>query len=135
LSGSIRCDLLVGAGGHALTDVGDDERMDELLTVDDVSRITRLSKYTIRATIREGELKATKLRGRFLVEPADLEAWIDAGRVRPDPVIPRPFDVPSGGYQELAKRRRASRPPDGAREGMKELSAREAVKRRRTGST
>src|SRR4051794_25913793 len=103
-----------------------------MLTVEDVARLTRLSVYTIRAAVGAGELPATKLRGRIRVNPDDLQAWINACRIAPAPVIPRRA-VPPGGYRELVRRRRASRPPEGPREAMKELSAREAVKRRRTG--
>jgi excisionase family DNA binding protein len=102
-----------------------------LLTVDDVARITRLSKYTIRAAIREGELKASKLRGRFLIEPADLQAWIDAGRVQPNPATRSDRDLPPGGYRELVKRRGSAVPSSGPREAIKALNAREDAQRKR----
>lgn len=53
-----------------------------MLTVDDVARITRLSKITIRAAVRDGDLSATRLRRRILVSSDDLAAWIDSGKVR-----------------------------------------------------
>jgi excisionase family DNA binding protein len=87
---------------------------EEMLTVDDVARITRLSKYTIRAAIRDCELVATKLRGRFLVDPADLVEWVDSGRVHPDGTmvrgqvpIPRPVrPTPAGGARQAVRERR-----------------------------
>jgi excisionase family DNA binding protein len=54
-----------------------------LLTVEDVARITQLSVYTVRAAVRDCELVATKIRGRIRVDPIDLQAWIDAGRIQP----------------------------------------------------
>lgn len=61
----------------------------EMLTVDDVARITRLSKVTIRAAVRDGELVATRLRRRILVHPDDLAVWIDSGKVTADGAIDR----------------------------------------------
>lgn len=55
----------------------------ELLSVDDVARITGLSMYTIRAAVRAGELSGCKLRGRIRVHPDDLAAWIDESRIQP----------------------------------------------------
>jgi excisionase family DNA binding protein len=93
--------------------------MEQLLTVADVARITKLSVYTIRAAVREGELAATKLRGRVLVKPEDLQAWIDANRIQPAPVRSQYPEIPPGGYRELVRRRRASQPPEDARETVK----------------
>lgn len=57
----------------------------------DVAEITGLSSYTIRAALREGELRGSKRRGRYLIHPDDLAAWIDEGRV-----VPRGGTVPRG---------------------------------------
>jgi excisionase family DNA binding protein len=54
--------------------------MTEMLTVDDVARLVGLTSYTVRAAIRDGELRAAKLRGRWRVQRDDLAAWIDAGQ-------------------------------------------------------
>lgn len=55
--------------------------MTELLSPDDAAQIVRLSAYTVRQAIREGELRASKLRGRLRIHPDDLAAWIDQGRL------------------------------------------------------
>jgi excisionase family DNA binding protein len=52
-----------------------------LLTVAAVALRVSLSAYTVRQAIHDGELKASKLRGRWLVHPDDLAEWIDQGRV------------------------------------------------------
>jgi excisionase family DNA binding protein len=116
---------------HSFAAQADHVPVDGMLTVEDVARLTQLSVCTIRAAVRAGELTATKLRGRIRVKPDDLQAWIDACRITPAPAIPRRGEIPPGGYRELVRRRRASPPISGAREAMKDLDAREEVKRRR----
>jgi excisionase family DNA binding protein len=87
----------------------------ELLTVEDVARVTGLSAYTVRAAVREGDLVASKLRGRIRVHPEALAAWIDESRVRPVGSSPRDLTrptphpraaPPSGGYRQAARARR-----------------------------
>jgi excisionase family DNA binding protein len=84
-----------------------------LLTVDDVAEVVSLSAYTVRQAIHDGELKASKLRGRWLVHPDDLAEWIDQGRARPvTPITPAGQHVqprppgPSGGFRDAVRRRR-----------------------------
>jgi excisionase family DNA binding protein len=86
--------------------------VNELLHVEDVARITGLSPYTVRAAIRDGELGASKRRGRYLVTSDDLAAWIDEGRVRG---VDRTNDRP---HRPVARPR--STPPTG--------SARDAIR-------
>lgn len=84
----------------------------DMLTVRDVAKITTLSEYTVRAAVRDGDLPASKLRGRILVHPDDLAAWIDNGKIiggtslppaaRPAPK-PRPT-TPAGGYRDMFRR-------------------------------
>lgn len=84
---------------------------ERMLTVQDVADITRLSAYTIRACIRAGELRATKLRGRLRVAPGDLQEWIDGNRLPPprnrgtssQPSLELPVRraAPLGGYRQL----------------------------------
>lgn len=84
----------------------------EMLTVRDVSRITTLSEYTVRAAVRDGDLVASKLRGRILVHPDDLATWIDNGKLRAAAGLPanaRPTakakkKAPAGGYRDLFRR-------------------------------
>jgi excisionase family DNA binding protein len=58
--------------------------LSELLSTEDAARITGLSIWAIRKAIRDGELGASKLRGRLRIHPDDLGAWIDDCRVKPD---------------------------------------------------
>ena len=86
---------------------------DELLTVDDVARITQLSVFTVRAAVRACELPATKIRGRIRIAPADLADWIEEGRIKPPPApfagefrAPPPRQPPPGSAREAVKRLR-----------------------------
>lgn len=54
----------------------------ELLTTDDVAALVRLSAETIRDAIRDGDLKASKLRGQWRIHPDDLATWLDNGRAQ-----------------------------------------------------
>ena len=56
--------------------------MTELLTPQQVADLVSLSAYTVRAAIRDGDLAATKIRGRLRIEPDAVADWIDRGRVR-----------------------------------------------------
>jgi len=87
--------------------------MVELLSVDDVARITGLSAYTIRAAVRAGQLEACKLRGRIRVHPDALSTWIDENRVRP-------IDTAGARPVPIAKPRR-SLPPGGVREALRHM--------------
>lgn len=51
--------------------------MEELLTIEDVSRILRVSIQTVRRMIDEGELKAIKIRGQWRIKREDLQDYID----------------------------------------------------------
>jgi excisionase family DNA binding protein len=55
----------------------------EYLTPDDVAAITGLSVYTIRAAVRDGQLRATKPRRRILIHRDALADWLDDNTVRP----------------------------------------------------
>lgn len=57
----------------------------QLLTVAQVAEQTGLAEWTIRRAIRDGELTASKLRGRLRVDALDLEAWVQDSRVVPSP--------------------------------------------------
>lgn len=91
--------------------------MTELLTPDDVARITGLSIHTVRAAVRAGELPASKLRGRIRIHPDDLATWVDENRIhpetttleRPTQLQPRP-PAPAGGSvrQRLRQARNAA---------------------------
>lgn len=40
----------------------------------------RVSDSTLRREIRDGKLRVVRLRGRVLIDPADLAAWIEASK-------------------------------------------------------
>jgi len=86
----------------------------EMLTVADVARITKLTEPTIRLAVRAGELAASKLRGRILIHPDDLAAWIDQGRLRAIDALPdtiRPAARVPGrkvSYMDLARQKDAA---------------------------
>ena len=59
---------------------------DELLTVEDVARILKMSESWVKGQIRTGHLQQTKLGKNVRVEPADLRAFIDSWK-RPNTVV------------------------------------------------
>lgn len=89
-----------------------------LLTVAEVAEFTRLSIYTVRAAIRTGELPASRLRGRLLVDRVDLADWIEANRVQGEHeqapparhiAAPRsPRTPPAGGARQAVRDRRSA---------------------------
>ena len=52
-----------------------------LLCVTEVAKATGLSPNAVYRAIWDGELPASKLRGRLRVQIADLDAWIDSNLV------------------------------------------------------
>jgi excisionase family DNA binding protein len=54
---------------------------DRLLTVSEVAEATGLSRNAVYRAIWEGELRASKLRGRLRVQLADLDLWVDSNLV------------------------------------------------------
>jgi excisionase family DNA binding protein len=77
-----------------------------LLTVGDVAEATGLSPNAIYRAVWDGELRASKLRGRLRVQPADLDVWIDSNLVTnhkepPAPARPPGRNGPGRGLREL----------------------------------
>jgi excisionase family DNA binding protein len=57
-------------------------------TVQDICRISPLSKHTVRRLIHEGHLKARKIGRQYLIQRSDLEVLFpDAFRNASDPRI------------------------------------------------
>jgi excisionase family DNA binding protein len=54
-----------------------------LLTLEQVQERVPLSMTVLYRAAKDGELRATKLRGRWMVDEPDLDAWVDAGRPAP----------------------------------------------------
>lgn len=48
------------------------------LTVEDAKKITRMSIDSIRKNIRNGELKASKVGVRYLIDEKDLSSFIQS---------------------------------------------------------
>lgn len=73
-----------------------------------------LSEWAVRQAIRDGELQASKLRGRLRIDAVDLQAWVDGSRVRP--VVPvadappvfkaSPMLPAAGSVREMLRRER-----------------------------
>jgi len=80
-----------------------------LLTVSQVAEATGLSPNAIYRAIWDGEIRASKLRGRLRVQLADLDAWIDSNLVTtrgapeepPAPARPLRRNGPGRGLLEL----------------------------------
>lgn len=59
--------------------------MDEpYLTIEDVARLMKCDRQLVEKLIKRGELPATKFAKRIRVAPADLQAYLDARRVKPN---------------------------------------------------
>jgi excisionase family DNA binding protein len=92
------------------------EREDGLLTVDQVAAIAKVTEPTVRAWIRSGALKATRLaasggEGRiYRVVRADLEDFVADGRRRHDGGVDVDANIKSEAVRivELAARRRTT---------------------------
>jgi excisionase family DNA binding protein len=53
----------------------------KLLSPQEVSELCGLNVEVIRRAIRDGELRASKLRGKLRVRHEDFDAWIDQNAV------------------------------------------------------
>lgn len=54
--------------------------MAEVLTVEEVSRRSKLGEKAVRGAIRRGDLRASKLCGRWRVRESDYDDWFERGR-------------------------------------------------------
>lgn len=63
-----------------------------LLSVADVAIVVGMSEHTIRQAIRDGDLVASKLRGRIRIDPRDVLRWINDSTITPNgpTVLPAP---------------------------------------------
>lgn len=55
----------------------------ELLTVDELAELLRLSRNRIILMARNGDLPALRLDGRLRFEATEIEDWLRQNRVRP----------------------------------------------------
>ena len=53
---------------------------DELLTVDDIARALKVSKWSVRKEIEDGQLSALRIRNRLRIEPKEFERYLAAIR-------------------------------------------------------
>lgn len=60
--------------------------MQPMLSVSDVAVIVGMTEGTVRQAIREGQLRASKLRGRIRIEPTEVDAWINDSTIIPQPL-------------------------------------------------
>ncbi len=98
--------------------IAHDELSLRLLTVADVADLTGLSESAIYRAVANGELRASRLRGRLRILFTDLETWIETNRVHPvDP--PRSVSRRTGAPRAGAPRPVPPRSNGGA--GLREL--------------
>lgn len=98
--------------------IAQDEVALRLLTVADVADLTGLSESAIYRAVANGELSASRLRGRLRILFSDLETWIEANRVHPVD-LPRPVSRRTGAPRAGAPRPAPFRSTGGA--GLREL--------------
>jgi excisionase family DNA binding protein len=55
----------------------------EILTVNELAQRSKLGEKAVRNAIRRGELRASKLCGRWRIRESDYEAWVEAGTYVP----------------------------------------------------
>lgn len=64
--------------------------MTNLLTVAEVARALRTSTKNVRGLVKRGELPASYIGGRFVIDETDVRSYIDRQRVVPRPPVPEP---------------------------------------------
>jgi excisionase family DNA binding protein len=78
------------------------------LTVDEVSRVARLSHRTVYRALRSGALAGEKVGAVWRIRPAALESWATRARP-PSPPESRPAVVPVTGVSDVDGRQRRGR--------------------------
>jgi len=58
---------------------------EQLLSVEEVARLTGLSRRSVYRAVEAGELVAYRLRNRVLVSETSYRTWLDTNRVRARP--------------------------------------------------
>lgn len=53
--------------------------VNHLLTVEQLADIAQTEAWSIREECRTGKLRGSKRRGKWLIEPADAQAWFEDG--------------------------------------------------------
>jgi excisionase family DNA binding protein len=59
--------------------------VERLLSPHDVAELVPIGYHAVLRAIRSGELRASELRGRYAIRPADFEAWVQRNVVKPAP--------------------------------------------------
>jgi excisionase family DNA binding protein len=62
--------------------------LNQLLTAEQVAERTQLCPATIRRLCARGQLRATKLAGKWRIAETDYVRWLEAGE--PEPGVARP---------------------------------------------
>ena len=78
----------------------------EILTVKELAWRSKLSEKAVRNAIRRGELRASKLCGRWRIRETDYESWVDAATyapLRPAAVPGPPVSPPRGSLAALKR--------------------------------
>jgi excisionase family DNA binding protein len=87
---------------------------DPLMSVRDVAGRLAVSQKSVRAAIARGELPAVKVCNSVRIDPADLENYISAGRVKPQTgrptLVRQPFSNGHGPLSVLLRSDRGGKP-------------------------
>jgi excisionase family DNA binding protein len=67
-------------GTHLQTPLYGDDRLVDLLTINDVARVLRITRASVYGLIRKGELVPIRVGQRARFEPADIRAYLDRHR-------------------------------------------------------
>jgi len=59
-------------------------KIERLLSPEEVARACGLSRRAVYRAIARGELRATRLCNRLRIRPAEFEKWIEAGASKPE---------------------------------------------------
>ena len=80
-----------------LPHVSEERRVSQVMSLDEVSKLyagTALRRNTIKTLVHDGRIPSIKIGKRFLVRPADVEAFL-AGQL-PAPLPPLPEEKKKG---------------------------------------
>jgi excisionase family DNA binding protein len=80
------------------------------LTVDEVSRMARVSQRTVYRALRSGALAGEKVGALWRIRPAAVEGWAKARPASPDPRAATPAGARVSGSAARPRRGRALRP-------------------------
>ena len=78
--------------------------MKKLLSVQAAAQLLSISKWTVRAYVRDGKLRPVRLGRRVLLEEAELERFVTEGREGEKAVAATPTQGAGVGQQRQSER-------------------------------